>query len=480
MNKTGQLGFSIESWFSASRLAGAAGLVLFALLSVQATATPLTVPEKSFTLTEQQVIELFFQRNLNLLASHYSIDNAKAQEIIAAAIPNPTISFEMLELSKNSNQNSVSSGCPNSVSGGGLTTNANCGPSEYYTFSQLIEMAGKRGLRMQSSAIATQAAESDFRDSVRILTNMLRDAYYGLLQTQKNLWLAQEIVNYYRDIVSSHNLRLHAGDLAESDFLRIKMEALLAQSDLDNAESAVKQAQTALAVTLNWPDKTMQFVASDQWPAIKDIGQNLRRDALINKGVALRPDLLADKQRADQAEKNLTLAQRQKYPDPTLDAGFDKDPGNVIDNTFFVGVSSAVPLFYQYQGEESSAEVNLKQMRVAAEETEQYVRTDVVNALAEWKSAEKIVRRYESESLDYTRKVRDRLELAYRNGATTVLEFIDAQRKYKSVMLDYNTAAINRINAYYDLAQALGVEPNAELSKYIHANLDSPAGVSAD
>ena len=58
-----------------------------------------------------------------------------------------------------------------------------------------------------------------------------------LLQAQKNRWLAQEIVNHYKDIVSSNRLRLQAGDIAESDFLRIEMEALRAQSDLDNAQA---------------------------------------------------------------------------------------------------------------------------------------------------------------------------------------------------------------------------------------------------
>jgi cobalt-zinc-cadmium efflux system outer membrane protein len=469
MNKTILPRFSVAPRRLAIRLA----VVLSALLSFQVMAAPLAVPEKALTVTEKQVIELFFHRNLDLLIAHYNIDGAKAQEIIAAAIPNPTVSVQMLELSKNSNQGSGTGGCPNAPGPYTAPGPGNCGPAVYSTFSQLIEMAGKRGLRMKSSAIAEQAAESDFRDSVRILTNMARDVYYGLLRAQKNRWLAQEIVNYYKDIVRGNRLRLHAGDLAESDFMRINLESLGAQTDLDNAEASVEQAQAALAAILNWPDKSMQFVAADQWPAIKDIGQNLKRDALIGKAVALRPDLLGDKQRADQAEKDLMLSQRLKYPDPIINGGVARDPSNWVLNTGFVGVGVPVPLFYQYQGEESSAEANLKLTRVAAEETELYVRSDVVSALAEWKSAEKIVRRYENELLDHARKVRDRLELAYRNGAATVFDYIDAQRSYKAVMLDYNTAAINRINAYYDLAQAVGVEPDAELGEYVRANLDT-------
>jgi cobalt-zinc-cadmium efflux system outer membrane protein len=426
------------------------------------------------TITEQQALGLFYQHNLDLLAARYNVENARANEIIASAIPNPTLQVEMLELGHNMNQNSTSIGCSQTLQTTGQ--NHNCGPAQYYTFTQLIEMAGRRGLRMQSTAIATQAAESDFRDAVRIFSNMVRDDYYGLVQAQKNRWLMREIVNYYKDIVKDNRLRYEAGAIAESDFMRIEMESMRANSDLDNAQAAVEQAQATLGQILNWPDKTMQFVAEEKWPAFQEIGQTLQRDQLINKALTQRPDLLGDKQRADQAEKDLIRAQRLIYPDLTFNVGQANDPSNIVKNTYFLGVSATAPLFYQYQGENNQAMVNLNQLRVAAEQTELGVRADVVNSVAMWKSSNKVVQRYESELLERAQKVRERMELAYRKGGTTVLDFIDAQREYKSVMLDYYTAAINRINAYYDLAKSLGVEPDAELIR----KTENPMSISTE
>ena len=407
------------------------------------------------SLTEDQALKLFFERNLGLLAARYNIESAQAQEIIAGAIPNPTLGAQVMEISRNSNYNSAAQGC---------SQNTNCGPADMFTFSQLIEMAGKRGLRMESSAIATQAAESDFRDAVRIMSNMLRDAYYTLLLAQKTRWLAQENVKHYKDIVSTNSSRLQAGDIAEGDFLRIEVESFKAQSDLDNANAAIKQAQADLAVVLRWPDKSLQFAAQDQLPQIKDIGQDLNEENLINKALPLRPDLLGDKQRADQAEKDLTLARRLKYPDVTINAGETRDPSNTILNTYFIGISVPVPLFYQYQGEASKAAVNLNQTRLAAQQTELDIRNDVVSSLAAWQSADAVVKRFENQVLDRVLKVRQTAELSYTKGATSVLDLIEAQRNYKAIMLDYNSAVINRINAYYDLCKAIGIEPNASAS----------------
>ena len=447
--------------------------------------TPPVAAEQA-TLSEKQAVALFYQRNLDLLLAQYNIESAMANEIIASAIPNPTLGVEIYELSKNPNQiqSSNAPGAPGSLNVGGsigCTANSslapgqssNCGPGEWWTFSQLIEMAGKRGLRMQSAAIATQAAESDFRDAVRIFTNLVRHAYYGLVLAQKNRGLAQEIVNFYKEIIGSNHLRYQAGAIAESDLLRIEIEAMQAQSDLDNAEAAVEQAQATLAVILNWPDKNMQFVASEQWPVIKELGQSLSAEVLLNKALTLRPDLQGDQQRADKAEKDLVRARRLKIPDITINAGEARDPGNVVLNTYFVGVTVPLPVFYQYQGQESQSAVNLNQMRLAAEQTELAVRNDVENSVAAWKSADSIVKRYESELLDTASKVRERMELAYVKGGTTVLDFIQAQRDYKAVKLDYFTVATQRAYAYYDMAKALGVEPDAEMSY----NVDFPAEI---
>ncbi|WFP49760.1 TolC family protein [Methylomonas sp. EFPC3] len=406
-------------------------------------------------LSVDEVVALFYQRNLDLIAAQYNIDQARAEQVVAGAIPNPVFGVQVSEISNNPNMGVTATGCNHSPS-------VSCGPAEYFSFSQLIEVAGKRGLRMQSSGFAAQAAESDLRDAVRIFSNMVRDAYFDLLQAQKNRWLAQEIADHYQQIGQANDLRLKSGDIAEADYLRVKMESLRAQSDLDSAQAVVEQAQAALAVLLRWPEQSLRIEAKDAWPALADIGQTRDQNELIDRALQQRPDLQADKQRAEQAKKELELARRLKYPDVTVNAGYARDPSNNALNSAFVGFSVPLPLFYQYQGEADKATVSLNQSQLAVEQTELGIRNDVVSALAVWNSADKIVQRFDGGLLDDARSVRDSAELAFRKGATGVLDFIEAQRSYKSVMRDYYAAMINRTNAYFDLSKALGVEPSVE------------------
>ena len=411
--------------------------------------TTFGVHAQKVEISVDEALAIFYQRNLDLIAAQYNIDQSRAEALIAGAIPNPTFSFQLSELTSKTNAGSGAIGCNPSPS-------ASCGPAEYFSFSQLIEVAGKRGLRIQSSGFATQAAESDFRDAERIFSNMVRDAYYELLKMQKNRWLDQEIVDHYRDITKANTLRLSSGDISESDFLRVKMEAMRANSDLDSAQAAVEQAQANLASILRWPDKSLQFEAKEDWPEVTEIGQSLSKEELINLALKQRPDLEADKQRAQQAQKELELARRLNYPDVTVTGGYARDPSNNNLDTGFIGFSVPLPLFYQHKGESDKAAVNYNQNQLAADETDLNIRNDVVSALAAWNSADKIVRRFQEGLLDDALTVRDSSELAYSHGATSILDLIEAQRSYKNVMHDYFAAMVNRINAYYDLAKALG------------------------
>ncbi len=414
---------------------------------------PFDAHAQNVTLTIDEALAIFYQRNLDLISAQYNIEQSKADEIIAAAIPNPTFGVQLSEIAKNPNMGASPAGCNPSP-------NVSCGIGQNYSFSQLIETAGKRGLRIESSGFATQAAEGDFKDAIRIFSSMVREAYFGLLQAQKNRWLAQEIVEHYGEVLKANQLRLKGGDISESDFLRVKMEAMHAQSDLDNAQMAVQQAQAKLSVLLGWADKNVQFEATDDWGIFKDIGQNLPTETLINNALQQRPDLQADKLRIEQTNKELELARRLKYPDVTVNAGYARDPSNNNLNSGFVGLSVPMPLFYQYQGQEDKAFVNLNTNKLAVEQTEIAIRNDVVTALAAWNSADKIVQRFNNGLLKDALTVRNSSEFSYSRGATSVLDFIEAQRNYKNMMRDYYAAMIDRVNAYHNLVKALGVELN--------------------
>jgi outer membrane protein, heavy metal efflux system len=402
-----------------------------------------TVAGTGLAITEQQAIALFYQRNLSLIAANFNIEDAQAQEIIAAAIPNPVFSFTISSLNPNMARQQYSNTALPAVS-----------PQ----IQQLIETAGKRRLRIESSGLATEAVNFDLKDTARVLTNAVRRSYYSLLLAQKNAAVASDNFERYREILRVNGIRLKAGDISATDFTRIEVESLKAQGDQDQARSALNQARADLLLLLGWPENSMEISAVEAWPSAAPNIALAGQDQLVEQALEQRPDLKAARVRIEQAGKMLTLANRLAVPDVTVSAFYQRDPGNFFTDSGGVGVSVPLPLFYRQEGEISRARVGLNSAELALKQTEQGVQTEVMKALAAWQSADAIAQRFETAVVKRIETLRKAQEIAYQKGAVGLLDLIDAERNYKAMMLDYYTALANRSNAWADLLMAYGEE----------------------
>jgi len=394
-------------------------------------------------ITEQQAIALFYQRNLSLIAANFNIDDAQAQEIIAAAIPNPVSSFTISSLNPNMARQQYSNTPLPAVS-----------PQ----IQQLIETAGKRRLRIESSELATEAVNFDLKDTARILTNAVRRSYYSLLLAQKTATVASDNFERYREILRVNGIRLKLGDISATDFTRIEVESLKAQGDQDQAKALLNQARADLLLLLGWPENSMEISAVEMWPEAAPVIAKAGQDQLVEQALQRRPDLQASRVRIEQAGKMLTLANRLAIPDVTVSAFYQRDPGNFFTDSGGVGVSVPLPLFYRQEGEISRARVGLNSAELALKQTEQGVQAEVMKALAAWQSADAIAQRFETAVVKRIETLRKAQEIAYQKGAVGLLDLIDAERNYKAMMLDYYTALANRSNAWADLLMAYGEE----------------------
>ncbi|MFZ4700392.1 MAG: TolC family protein, partial [Candidatus Methylumidiphilus sp.] len=365
---------------------------------------------RQVTLTEEQAIALFYQRNLGLIAAKFNVDQSRAEEIIASAIPNPVFSFYVNELSNQMSKDSASRFLPAILP----------------MIQQLIETAGKRGLRMEGSELGTEASEFDLMDVTRVLANAVRHAFYGLLLAQKNLDVARDNLDRYRQIMDANAIRLRVGDISETDFTRIEVESYKAQADLDRAQTALNQARTDLLLILGWPENSLNLTAADAWPKSNLTDEVSKEDNLTRKALEHRPDFKAAKIRINQAGKFLELARRLVYPDVTVIGSYARDPGNQFTNTGQVGLSVPLPIFYRQEGEIAKAGVMMSNAELNLRQTEQNIRADVIKALSAWKSSDAIVRRFEQSVLERIGKLRSAQEFAYQKGAAGLLDLIDA------------------------------------------------------
>ena len=91
-----------------------------------------------------------------------------------------------------------------------------------------------------------------------------------------------------------------------------------------------------------------------------------------------------------------------------------------------------------------------------ASETSQQVTTDVVDAYESLRTNDQIVQLYRSGYVETAQKSRDISEYAYKKGAASLLDFLDAERSYRSNQLAYRQALASYMTALEQMRQAVG------------------------
>jgi cobalt-zinc-cadmium efflux system outer membrane protein len=115
-----------------------------------------------------------------------------------------------------------------------------------------------------------------------------------------------------------------------------------------------------------------------------------------------------------------------------------------------------LPIFNRNQGEIARARYAITQAQEQASETTQQVSTDVVQAYENLLTNDHIIQLYQGGYVDQARQSRDISEYAYRKGAASLLDYLDAERTYRANQLAYRQALANYMLALEQMRQAVG------------------------
>ena len=417
------------SFLVARRIAISIGLAMF----------PVAGPaQQQSSFSWQQIHDLFLRSNPTLRAQEQSITSNRAAEVTAGLRPNPTFQND--------------------------TTSATIG------VYQEFEVGGKRQARIRGARLATQISQTDAEDARRTLTLSLRQAFVAALQAKSDLQLARESLANYQKTVDINRQMFQQGEISRADFLRIELQTLQFQTDLDDAILEVKTAKAALRGLLGTADLPDDFdldVELKAQPFDKDLAE-LKRLALQN-----RPDLKSAYTGREKAAADLRLTQANRWPDPTIGASYlhtgDEFPGAQWFQPFYpkgnssnamgVGIASIpIPIFNRNQGEIARAQSEQLRAGFLADAAEIQVIQDVESAYAAFVSARDRLRMYEETYLGYAKESLDIEEFSFHKGGASILDFLDAQRTYRATQLAYRQQLAAYLNALAQLQTAAGLE----------------------
>jgi cobalt-zinc-cadmium efflux system outer membrane protein len=173
------------------------------------------------------------------------------------------------------------------------------------------------------------------------------------------------------------------------------------------------------------------------------------------KAMALRsrPDLMAAQQGIVAAHSQEELAEANGKRD--LGTSFNYSHVAATNTgAFFFNIQ--LPIFDRNQGEIARTRAAITQAQELATAASEQVLTDVVDAFYALRSNDEIIQLYRGGYADQAKQSRDITEYAYRHGAASLLDFLDAERTYRSNQLAYRQALASYMTAVEQLREAAG------------------------
>ncbi|MGH7856930.1 MAG: TolC family protein [Candidatus Binatia bacterium] len=274
-------------------------------------------------------------------------------------------------------------------------------------------------------------AEAQVADVLQQRLVEAKRAFYEAVLARDTLARAEAIRESYDRLLTTSRARFDAGDIAEGDLIKARLER--ARADVAVAQASLGLRQTIIRLldllgeTDFAPDRR---VAGDLVPpaAPPDLAE-LR--AIAGRD---RPSVVAAERAADLAARRVVLERSKATPDVSPFLGYRRVGEN---NIVLFGISIPLPLSDRNQAAIARAIAEEKVAQTEVTQHRQRVLAEVESAWAAWQTARGRVAAVESGLLPQATESLDIATAAYRDGAIGLLEYLEAQRSLGDVRLEH-------------------------------------------
>jgi cobalt-zinc-cadmium efflux system outer membrane protein len=384
-----------------------------------------------------QAIDLALTHNHSLQATRTLILQNQAQEITANLRPNPTLGAD---------SQFVPIFNPQYFSADNLDQIQQFDIGIGYLF----ERGHKRPRRLEAARDQTAVTGAQVADAERTLAFNVAQQFVSVLLAESTLQFALQDLQSFQQTVDISDAQLKAGYIGEGDYLKIKLQLLQFQTDVSSARLARVQALISLRELLgfNAVPANYDVIGDLAYQPLKTTMEDLQLKALD-----MRPDLRAAKFGITAAQSQILLAKANAKVDVNGTFDYTHVSG---ENTASMFVNFALPIFNRNQGEIARTGYALTQAQELQQSASDAVLSDVANAYEAVRSNDEVVQLYSSGYLKQAQDSRDISEYAYKRGAASLLDFLDAERSYRSVQLAYRQALGSYMTALEQLKEAVG------------------------
>jgi outer membrane protein len=427
-------------------------IFLFLLCSGVASAQEVSLPQPGKPLSLNDCVALALRFNPALRSNLASVDAQKArvEQALAAYYP-------QINLNTSYNWNTF-----NYVSLGGAVRTYTynwtfldvfaVGP----TLNQTIYDFGRTSNSVKINRENVKASEQDLVTTRQTVILNVQQAYFGVLQGQKLVEVAKEIVTQTQQHLDQAQGFYQAGT-------RPKIDVTKAEVDMANAQLALIQANNNFAVAQVTLNNAIGFTQSLTFPVEDILGfipREHQLEDIVKTAYDQRPEILQIKAKQRSQEAAVNLARSSYYPILSGNAQYlmrgSHMPNDMTWDMFF-GAILTIPIFSGFSSPNQVAEqqANLRNLISQEEALKLNIRLEAEQAyLSQKQSAEQV--RVTEKAVGQAQENYELASGRYQVGVGSPLEITDAEVQLANAKANYIQALYNYKVAEAKIERAMG------------------------
>lgn len=387
--------------------------------------------QDTLTLSREQSEAIFLNENLLLISERLNIPKAEAMVFQAKLWPNPSFTFDQVNLWATDSQTGGQEVIPPL---GGIRANQQFA----FGIDQLILTAGKRKKLMALEHVSVDKSKQYFEDLLRNLKVEFRNQLTQLQYLQFNRSIYQNQLNSVKKLTYAYKRQVEQGNVPQGEYIRLKALELEIAKNLNDLNKDVNEAQKELKLLMRLPSETQLKLSDEDYLKNTDQFKLLVLNDVIEQAKSNRPDYKIAQLEELYYNKLYDYERAQRIPDLTLGVAYDRGGNALLDFVGF-GLSIDLPFFNRNQGNIKHAKIGIEQSKILNQQVTLSLENEIVMSFQNLSNSIDFLETIEP---DFETKIDDLLKSYTKNfterniSLLEYLDFLDAYLENKKIILE--------------------------------------------
>ncbi|MBL8039334.1 MAG: TolC family protein [Nitrospira sp.] len=385
------------------------------------------------------IVDLTLARNPLVSLAEGTIEQQKGQQTAAGAYPNPTVGgaggHGML-------RDTSLVGPESSLTRQSLT--------EYnVTVGQPVEWPALRSARQRVADLGVATANVGMLEARLNLASQVKVAFYDLLLAQQDADLAKQNLDTVEGVARIVRARVKSGEAPQFESIKAEVEVLKARQQLARADNLVRINRVAVD-TLTGGALGPTYMVHGEF---RMLPRDLRIEGLMARMMDQHPTIQRLLKSVEQSDWKIEFERQARVPSVTVNGSYWREIGR---EAFQGGLSVPLPLWYRRQGEIASSLGAKRRDEAELLRTRNELGRAVYQHYQDVRTTAELIEVFDKGLLKQAQEALRLAQFSFQQGASSLLEVLDAQRVQRQILLDYGLARHDLSVSLARLEQAVG------------------------